>query len=564
MSFSQYQYTRPDNQQIINGISQKLSKFKQASTATEQQQLIVEINEIRRQYSTMYNICMIRHTIDTNDAFYEAENQYFDEIGPEYKKINADFYRALVNSPFKKELSEKWGGHIFVIAELSLKTFEPAIMASLKKENELKSSYNKQKANAKILFQGKEYNISTIAPFLQDRDRNVRASAAKTVWNYFDKESAFNEQCFDDLVKTRHQMAKELGYENFVQLGYARMLRSDYTPKMVANFRKQILEEIVPLASELGERQRKRLGLTDLKFWDEGYKFKTGNAMPKGDASWIVARATKMYKELSPETNEFFGFMKEQNLMDLVSRDGKSPGGYCTFIDNHRAPYIFSNFNGTRGDIDVLTHEAGHAFQVYSSRNVPLMEYNWPTYEACEIHSMSMEFFTWPWMHLFFEEDVEKYFFSHLVGAIQFLPYGVAVDEFQHEVYEKPEMTPSERNACWKKIEEKYLPHRDYDGIPFLQNGGYWQKQSHIFASPFYYIDYTLAQICAFQFWVKDQINHDSAWKDYVDLCAQGGKFSFLELVNKANLDSPFESGVVKSLVGKIKEWLEKVDDSSF
>jgi M3 family oligoendopeptidase len=256
--------------------------------------------------------------------------------------------------------------------------------------------------------------------------------------------------------------------------------------------------------------------------------------------------------------------MLDNNLLDLENKDGKFPSGYCTYIDKYQAPYIFSNFNGTSGDIDVLTHEAGHAFQVYSSRNIGLSEYNWPTYEACEIHSMSMEFFTWPWMKLFFEKDTDKYKFAHLAGAIQFLPYGVAVDEFQHVVYENPDMTPAERNAAWRKIEQKYLPHRKYDGNSHLEYGGFWQKQNHIFQSPFYYIDYTLAQVCAFQFWKKDHENHEAAWADYTRLCNAGGSLPFLELVKLANLRSPFEDGCVASVVGEIKKWLDAVDDSAF
>ena len=113
----------------------------------------------------------------------------------------------------------------------------------------------------------------------------------------------------------------------------------------------------------------------------------------------------------------------------------------------------------------MLTHEAGHAFQVYSSRDLSISEYNWPTYEACEIHSMSMEFFTWPWMAKFFKEAVDQYRFGHLSGAIYFLPYGVAVDEFQHFVYANPEATPAERNHAWREIEKKYLPQREYEGF---------------------------------------------------------------------------------------------------
>ena len=271
-----------------------------------------------------------------------------------------------------------------------------------------------------------------------------------------------------------------------------------------------------------------------------------------------------MYTDLSPETKEFFNFMRDNELMDLVNKEGKSTGGYCSFIGKYKAPYIFSNFNGTSGDIDVLTHEAGHAFQVYSSRNIGLDEYNWPTYEACEIHSMSMEFFTYPWMDLFFEHETDKYKFAHLASAIKFLPYGVAVDEFQHFVYENPTITSKERNEAWRKIERKYLPHIDYGDNLFLKNGGFWQKQSHIFSSPFYYIDYTLAQVCAFQFWKKDQENHTSAWNDYINLCQAGGSQSFLNLVKLANLMSPFQEDCVKSVIGTIKSWLDSVDDSKF
>jgi M3 family oligoendopeptidase len=343
------------------------------------------------------------------------------------------------------------------------------------------------------------------------------------------------------------------------------MRRSDYNPEMVANFRKQVRELIVPLASSLYERQRNRLGLDQLKWYDEDYKFTSGNPKPIGTPEEIVQNAAIMYSELSEDTNAFFKFMQESNLMDLVNRAGKAPGGYCTYLINYKAPFIFSNFNGTSGDIDVLTHEAGHAFQVWSSgQRFNLEEYHWPTSDAAEIHSMSMEFFTWPWMKLFFGPQTEKYHFMHLAGAVQFLPYGVAIDEFQHIIYENPDLTPAERNAVWRDLERTYLPHRNYDGVEFMENGGFWQKQSHIFNHPFYYIDYTLAQICAFQFWSRDQKDHASAWHDYVELCRAGGSKSFLELIQLANLRSPFEDGCVASVIDDIANFLNSVDDKAF
>ena len=564
MKFEDFRYVRPVMETIEEQFNDCLAQFEVADSLEAQNKTIEKINKIRQGYSSMYNICHIRHTIDVKDKFYEAENDFFDQNNPSISALTTRYYKLLLASPFKEELEKKWGKQLFVISELSIKTFQPSILNDLKEENKLVSEYVKVKAAAVIEFRGEKYTIPALSPLETSSDRTTRKEAAEAKWGFYRNNANEIEQIFDKQVKLRHSIAQQLGYKNFIELGYARMLRSDYNAEMVAKFRKQVKEFIVPIASDLYKRQSKRINIENLKYYDEDFRFASGNPKPKGSPDWIVQNASKMYKELSEETGEFFDFMQFKNLMDLVNKDGKATGGYCTYIDEYKSPYIFSNFNGTSGDIDVLTHEAGHAFQVYSSRHLKIKEYNWPTYEACEIHSMSMEFFTWPWMNLFFKGDTEKYKFAHLSGAILFLPYGVAIDEFQHFVYENPEASVNDRNEAWRNIEKKYLPHRDYDGNAFLEKGGFWQRQSHVFTTPFYYIDYTLAQICAFQFWVKDQQNHASAWKDYLNLCKLGGSKSFLELVEVANLTSPFEDNCVENIVKVITEWLNRVDDSDF
>ena len=564
MKFDDFQYSRPSIESYSKRFKALLTQFEAAKTFTEQSEVFENINNMRTEFNSMYNICHIRHTINTKDKFYETENNFFDTNKPKATELNNQLYQLLVRSPFRKQLEEKWGQQLFVIADLSLKTFKPSILEDMQAENKLSSEYVKIKASAEIEFEGKKYNLSSIQALEISKERATRKAAAESKWAFFSKNQKAVESIYHQQVQLRHQIALKLGYKNFVELGYARMLRSDYNAEMVVNFRQQVKDHIVPLAQQLYKRQQKRIGVEKLKYYDESFRFASGNPKPKGTPEWIINNASKMYTELSSETKEFFDFMRKNNLMDLVNKEGKATGGYCTYVGNYKAPYIFSNFNGTSGDIDVLTHEAGHAFQVYESRNVGINEYHWPTYEACEIHSMSMEFFTWPWMELFFKEDTNKYKFAHLSSSLIFLPYGVAVDEFQHFVYENPNITPAERNQAWKEIEQKYLPHRDYDGHPFLEAGGFWQRQSHIFTSPFYYIDYTLAQICAFQFWKKDQEDHDNAWKDYLGLCKVGGAKSFLDLVKLANLTSPFEDGCIASVIGTIQSWLDKVDDSSF
>lgn len=561
MKFSEYTYSRPDIDKVRLHFDEALAQFTSATTAEEQTAAMDTINKIRNDLGTMFNICYIRHTIDTADTYYEKENDYLDELAPEVDGLVSRYYEALVRSPFRKELEEKWGKQLFALAEAQLKTFSPEIVPLLQQENKLSSEYTKLVASAKILFEGEERTLPQLQPFAESKDRSMRKKANEAKFSFFSEHGAAFDDIYDKLVKIRTEIAQKLGFKHFVELAYYRMARTDYDASMVKKFRDQVRDHIVPLATRIYARQKERIGVDTLKYYDEDFQFTSGNAVPKGSPDWIIENGSLMYHELSEETGRFFDFMKERELLDLVAKKGKASGGYCTFIENYESPFIFSNFNGTSGDIDVLTHEAGHAFQVYSSRGFAIPEYIWPTYEACEIHSMSMEFLTWPWMELFFKEDSDKYKFSHLSSSLLFLPYGVAVDEFQHRVYENPNMSPEERKQVWRELEKTYLPHRDYDGNPYLEQGGFWQRQGHIYNSPFYYIDYTLAQICAFQYWKKSQEDRGAAWKSYTHLCSLGGSKSFTGLVKEAGLISPFEDGCVESVIGAIQEWLDQIDD---
>ena len=561
MKFNEYKYEHLDLEKIKKEFSELIESFEKAENVEGQVNAFDEIIKLRNHIETMQTLVSVRHSIDTNDEFYDKENEYMDEISPILFGFTNDFYKALVNSKFKDELIKKYGKFLFDLAENTLKTFSPEIIPDAQEENRLSSKYSKLIASAKIDFDGKELNLSQMVPYTQSKDRNVRIEAAKKVAQFFSENQDEFDNIYDSLVKVRTRMAQKMGYKNFVEFGYKQLSRLEYNAKMVEGYRKQVLENIVPLHTELRERQKKRLGVEKLKFYDEAIKFNSGNADPHGSPEWILNNGKTMYKELSKETDEFFTFMTENNLLDLLSKKGKMSGGYCTYIPEHKAPFIFANFNGTSHDIDVLTHEAGHAFQVYQSRGFEVPEYLWPSYEACEIHSMSMEFLTWPWMDLFFENDTDKYKFIHLSEALLFIPYGVTVDEFQHWVYENPEATPKERREKWIEIEKKYLPTRDYGEVEELKNGIFWFRQGHIFSSPFYYIDYTLAQVCAFQFWIKSRENREKAWKDYLNLCKLGGSKPFFELMKSANLKNPFEEGTLAFVIPKIKEYLDNVDD---
>lgn len=562
MKFSDFVYMRPDYPTVANEFNKWLDKFETATSVEEQHEAIEAINILRNDYQTMFSIASTRHNINTKDKVYIEEQSFADKERPAFNALGNRYYRALVNSKYRKELEGKWGEQLFVLANLSLKSFNESIIGHLQQENALLTQYKKILASAEIPFEGKKRNLSGFGQFFQSKDREMRIKARDAYYSFFAEHQETLDYIYDQLVHLRHDMAQQLGFNNYVEMGYARMRRSDYSAKDVAHYREMVQKHVVPLATKLKKRQQNRLGLSEFYHYDETLSFNSGNPTPKGDAEWIVNNAEKMYAELSSETNDFFQFMKNNELMDLVNRKGKAGGGYCTVFKKYKSPFIFSNFNGTSGDIKVLTHEAGHAFQAYSSLHHITPEYNFPTMEAAEIHSMSMEYLTWDWMDYFFEEDTDKFKFAHLSRAITFLPYGVAVDEFQHFVYENPHVSPQERNDAWRRIEQKYLPHRVYNGVPFLESGRFWQQQRHIYKSPFYYIDYTLAQVCALQFWKRYNENPELAMKDYTRLCKAGGSQSFLSLVKLANLRSPFEEATLVEVMAEVDAWLDKIDDS--
>ena len=555
MKYSEYPYERIDLDKFKNKIELMINDFSNAESAEKQIKIIQEYQEIQKEYHSFGSIAHLNYARNTKDKKAIEENKFYNEVGPEVAAIDNKFTKAINSSKFKKNLLEKFGDHYFELISMELKSFDSKLVKLMKEENELRNNYRSLLAGAEIEYKGETLNLTGLSPYMQDTDRKTRKEAYTLMNDFFKMNEQELDSIFDKLVKLRNEKAKILKFDNFIPLGYLNMNRSDYGSAEVSEYRKQIVKHIVPLVNKINQKRKDILGYDEMFVYDTLY-FKEGNPKPKGGVDFQVQQAKTMYSELSEETKDFFNMMIDEELMDLDNRAGKSGGGFCTSFPSLERPYIFANFNGTDHDVTVLTHEAGHAFQCYQSRKQPINRYLWPTYEACEIHSMSMEFLTWDWMHLFFKEDTEKFLFKHIAGSLAFLPYGALVDHFQHWVYENPNATAKERKSQWLELEKIYQPGKNYDDLDFLKNGGFWQKQAHIYEMPFYYIDYTLAQVCAFQFWIRMQEDKESAWQDYLNLCNAGGSMSFLDLVKLANIKSPFDPKVFEEVANKINNWL--------
>ena len=554
MKFSEMPYKRIDMDEVKKTYRDIIDRTKAAGSGEEQFEIHREYYKFMDDIRTSMELAMIRHDIDTTDEFYEKESDFYDEVTPIINQYENEYGKVLYDSPYREYLESKIGKVTFKNIEIANKAFDEKIIPLMQEENALSSRYSKLIATAKIPFDGEIYNLSLMKKFQTSPDREVRRRAWKAVSDYFLSVTDEIDEIYDKMVKNRTEQARQLGYENYVELGYYRMNRNCYDKEMVENFRKQVKEYFVPFANKLHEQRRARIGVDKLSYIDTDVYFTNGNPAPTGTPEEILAAGQKMYGELSPQTKEFFDFMMENELFDVLGRKTKRQGGYMTYIPNFKSPFIFANFNGTSGDVDVITHECGHAFQGYIVRDEQIREFADITMETAEIHSMSMEYFTYNWMDLFFGDRKDDYLKMHLEDSSAFVPYGCMVDEFQHIVYENPDMTPAERKAAWAGLEKVYRPHMDYEDDPFFGKGGFWQKQPHIFGSPFYYIDYCLASVCAMQFKAMMDEDFGKAWENYYKLCKLSARDFFTNVIVEAGLKSPFEDGCVKELVEKFEK----------
>ena len=561
MKFSQIPYTRVELAPTKAQAEALTAALTAATDYATAKAVFTQWQTLSSAITTASSLAMVRHTIDTNDDFYNGEKDYYDEASPIFQEMEQDFSKALLSSPYRAEFEQEFGVLFIKNAEIALGIFSPAIIADLQEENRVESEYVKLMASAQIDFQGQQLTLSQLTPYMQSQDRGTRLAAWAANGSFFDQHKEAWDSLYDKLTAIRTKIGRTLGHENFIPTGYDRMVRNSYTEADVDKFRQGVRDYIVPVAARLKQEQAQRIGVDyPMLYSDDPVLFAGGNAAPFGTPEEIMAHGQKMYHEMSAESGTFIDFMVQNELFDILSRKGKAGGGYCTTFPDYNCPFIFANFNGTAHDVEVITHEAGHAFAEYVARDIYPRENRNPTLESCEIHSMSMEFFAWPWCEGFFGKDTQKFYYQHLAGALTFLPYGTMVDHFQHEIYKNPDMTPAQRHKVWAELEKIYRPWIKDSDTTFYREGRYWQRQHHIYEMPFYYIDYCLAQTVALQFWAAMQTDRTDAWKRYMHLLSQAGTMTFDQLVACADMASPFGGTALKDVADTALAWLDGFD----
>ena len=557
MTFSGYPYSRPDGAELMSLLRENTAALSDADEGRTLQ-LFRRTSSALQHFETLYNVAYIRNTIDTSDEFYRNEVNYFHETLPRLELEEKAWHEALLASPHLPLLKEKLGGLYFRRMEEKKRLAREENVPFQIEESRLIQDYHRAAAAASTEFRGETVNFYGLLKRMQSPDRSVRREAFTAWSDLYRSISGQLDEIYTKLVENRLKQAEVLGFTNVEEMVFLQMERFDYTREDVARFRESLCEHIVPLVSEIFEERRKALGIDRIHYYDEAMTAPEGNVVPEGTTAELLQKAQEMYRELSPETGVYFDRMMQGDMFDLETKPGKQQGGYCTFLPDLGLPFIFSNFNGTTADLDVLTHEAGHGFEAFTASGcgVPY-DIVFATAEVAEIHSMSMELLTYPWMERFFGGSAEKagrYRKSHLQDCLICLPYMACVDEFQEHVYAERLTGSADRYALWSRLEKKYMPWRNYDGNEFLENGGFWMQKQHIFMSPFYYIDYALAQICALEYYLRAKHDRTQAWNDYLRLCRAGGSEPYFRLLQRGRLSNPFAGCTVESIAEELRE----------
>ena len=560
MKFSEMTYTRPDIEALLAQCKEFAARAAAAPDSQSLTALYYEQSRAFADYTTASQLVNIHYTCDTRDAYWKAEQDFFDDNGPAVSNAQVEIFRSFLANPHVDALAQTIGSTCVAGMKNAVLGMDDRTVELQKEFNGLVSQYQQIYGGAMVELDGKQLTIPQLGPYKESLDPKVRRAAFEAEAGYFDAHRDQLDQLYGKIVKNLNQQAKVLGYKDYSELSYVRMNRIGYGAEEIRSFRDQVATDVVPLLQQVMKMRSARTGIAHPTFADLPVMFKDGNPAPIPGYEARMAAARTMYHELSPETAEFIDFMQDNELFDVESRPGKMSGGYMTSLPSYKAPFIFANWNNTSGDVDVLTHECGHAFEGYLAERDPAVpaDLECPAMESAEIHSMAMEFLTAPWHHLLFGKDTDKYSLLHAEDSFVFLAYGCEVDEFQQIMYQNPDLTPDERNAQWLKLEKKYRPWIDFDNLPFYGRGAGWQRQLHIYECPFYYIDYCLSSMAALQFYLLSLTDHKDAWQRYLRLVRRAGLASYTELLQTAGLQVPFAPGSVKGIAQQMTRWLEE------
>ena len=533
-------------------------------SATELEQWLKDRSEIEAALEEDFAWRYIKMTCDTSDEKLLADFQFFaTEIEPKIAPLNNELNKKFTESAFSEDLDKD---KYFVYTRGIKKALELFREENIPLQTRIQVEQQKYQAITgamSVILKGKEYTLEQAAVFLKDTDRKVRQETweAITARRLQDREKL--DELFNGLLKLRHQVALNAGFENFRDYMFQALGRFDYTPQDCHKFHEAIEKEIVPILQDHAEKRREALGLEELKPWDMDVDISGKPALkPFDSGEELIDKSIKCFQGLNPYIGERLQIMKANDFFDVESRKGKAPGGYNYPLAESGAPFIFMNSAGTFRDLTTMVHEGGHAVHTFISADLELNDFKHLPSEVAELASMSMELISMDKWDVFFHnpEDLKRAKKDQLKDVLKTLPWVAVVDQFQHWIYTNPDHTNAERNEAWKKVFEPFGNNfADWSGYDEAL-GNLWQKQLHIFEVPFYYVEYGIAQLGAIAVWKNYKKDPERALQKYLEALKLGYTKTIKEIYETAGIEFNFSAAYVKELAEFVKGELGKLD----
>jgi oligoendopeptidase F len=533
-----------------------------ALTAENVDQWLADWTRVGELLSELASRLEVATTLDTTDTAAEAAfNNYLDHIHPPYSSAQQALKEKLLASGLDPKGFEIPLRHMRAEAAI----FREANVPLQAEAARLGLEYDRIVGAQSVQWGGEELTLVQALALFDGMERPQR----EALWRRISARQLQDRDALNSLwqqfLDIRRQMAANAGFASFRDYQWQNFGRFDYSPADCEVFHAAIEEVVVPAASRVYERLRRRMGTESVRPWDvmrDVFVLAHQKLTPYETTEELESIGERIFQKVDPKLGEYFGIMRRENLLDLENRKGKAPGGYCTDFGAVGRPFIFMNAVGSQDDVTTLLHEAGHAFHVFESNPLPYLQQKDYPAEFAEVASMSMELISGPYWAAknggyYSDQDVVQARRQHLEHMLLFWPYMAVVDAFQHWVYTHVDeaMNPAHCDAKWGELWQRFVPAIDWDGLEDARVTG-WHRKLHIFQIPFYYVDYGLAQLGAVQVWRNSLRDQARAVEQYRQGLALGGTASLPNLFAAAGARFGFDAPLLHDAVDLIESTL--------
>lgn len=526
-----------------------------------------EWNDLDTSLMEAASVANVEVSCDSQNAEKEERHLRFSsDIMPQRGKVANELIGKLIDSGYEPAELEM----VLKRARTDRDIFREANVPIAQELSKLSNAYNKASGAMTVMWDDEQVPLSRLNPYLESPDRSIRERAFRLHLQPYIEQRDHLADIFDQQLALRQQAARNAGFENYRDYIFAEKYRYDYTPDDCFQFHDAVATTFVPALRELHEERKQMMGANALQPWDLAHDPAGRDPLtPYDSMSSMTATARDVFAKVDPMFGDQFGIMRTEELLDLESRTGKRPGGFCTSFPYRKRPFIFMNASGTGGDIRTLLHEAGHAFHGFATmEHLPYLSQRRYGSEMAEVASMSMELLASPYLRkkdggYYDDADYARARIEHLEGIIKLFTWVAPVDAFQQWLYTDPAAADRDmRDAKWVEIWNRFDPETDWTGLNDYRVAR-WYKQLHIYLYPFYYIEYAIAQLGALQVWRNALSDQAQAVADYRAALALGGSRPLPELFGRAGARLIFDAAGMSELVDLMHRELRTLKDGT-